>query len=128
MGLFNKKKAKDNLPDTYEKEAVAIADLFLPEYEIDLSKDTTFSFPIGELGILGTAAASLIPSLRIVTETVSVNTTGVYSHDIYSGESITASRFDLDHFIPCSYVANDELWNLIPMERRLNSSKSNKLP
>ena len=78
MGLFNKKKAKDNLPDTYEKEAVAIADLFLPEYEIDLSKDTTFSFPIGELGILGTAAASLIPSLRIVTETVSVNTTGVY--------------------------------------------------
>ncbi len=48
--------------------------------------------------------------------------------DIYTGEPIETMRFDLDHFVPWSYVANDELWNLIPMERRLNSSKSNKLP
>ena len=30
--------------------------------------------------------------------------------------------------IPWSYVANDELWNLIPMDGNLNSSKNNKLP
>ena len=34
----------------------------------------------------------------------------------------------MDHFVPWSFVANDELWNLIPIEKRLNSSKSNKLP
>ena len=56
------------------------------------------------------------------------NTGAVSIRDIYTGESIETTRFDLDHFVPWSYVANDELWNLIPMERRLNSSKSNKLP
>lgn len=56
------------------------------------------------------------------------NTGAVSIRDIYTGKSIETTRFDLDHFVPWSYVANDELWNLLPMERRLNSSKSNKLP
>ena len=34
----------------------------------------------------------------------------------------------IDHFVPWSYVASDELWNLIPTERSINSSKSNNLP
>ena len=49
-------------------------------------------------------------------------------HDIYSGNPIDIQQSDLDHFVPWSFVANDELWNLIPMEKRLNSSKSNRLP
>lgn len=49
-------------------------------------------------------------------------------HDIYSGNPIDIRQSDLDHFVPWSFVANDELWNLIPMEKRLNSSKSNRLP
>ena len=49
-------------------------------------------------------------------------------HDIYSGCEIEVSKSDLDHFVPWSFVANDELWDLIPMERRLNSSKNNRLP
>ena len=36
--------------------------------------------------------------------------------------------FDLDHFVPWSYVASDELWDLLPMDSSLNSSKSNRLP
>jgi hypothetical protein len=48
--------------------------------------------------------------------------------DVYSGMELDSTDFDLDHFIPWSYVANDELWNLIPMDKRLNSSKSNRLP
>ena len=48
--------------------------------------------------------------------------------DIYTGLLLTRNQFDLDHFIPWSYVTNDELWNLTPMDGRLNSSKSNKLP
>ena len=48
--------------------------------------------------------------------------------DIYTGQLLTGNQFDLDHYIPWSYVTNDELWNLTPMDGRLNSSKSNKLP
>jgi len=49
-------------------------------------------------------------------------------HDIYSGASLDMKKYDLDHFIPWSYVANDEIWNLTPMDSKLNSSKSNHLP
>ena len=48
--------------------------------------------------------------------------------DTYTGNVLSNGRFDLDHFVPWSYIANDELWNLTPMNGRLNSSKSNKLP
>lgn len=36
--------------------------------------------------------------------------------------------YDVDHFIPWSFVMNDELWNLMPMDSSLNSLKSNRLP
>ena len=41
---------------------------------------------------------------------------------------VTPKKYDVDHFIPWSFVMNDELWNLMPMDSSLNSSKSNKLP
>ena len=36
--------------------------------------------------------------------------------------------YDLDHFIPWSFVCHDLLWNLIPSDGSINSSKSDKLP
>ena len=48
--------------------------------------------------------------------------------EIYTGKELSVDDFTLDHFVPKSYVANDELWNLTPMGSRLNSSKNNKLP
>lgn len=48
--------------------------------------------------------------------------------DIFTGKLILTKQYDLDHFIPWSFVMNDELWNLMPMDSSLNSSKSNKLP
>lgn len=48
--------------------------------------------------------------------------------DVFTGEKIQKSQYDVDHFIPWSFVMNDELWNLMPMDSSLNSSKSNKLP
>lgn len=57
---------------------------------------------------------------------------GVIRHtqvlDIYTGAHILADYFDVDHFVPWSFVMNDELWNLMPMDSSLNSSKSNNLP
>lgn len=57
-----------------------------------------------------------------------VNVTGRPLFEIYTGNELSIDEFDLDHFVPRSYVCNDELWNLTPMEKKLNSSKNNKLP
>lgn len=48
--------------------------------------------------------------------------------DIYGDELLTADNVAIDHFVPWSYVAHDEFWNLHPTTRRTNSSKSNRLP
>lgn len=48
--------------------------------------------------------------------------------DVFKNEPIKKESYDVDHFIPWSFVMNDELWNLMPMDSSLNSSKSNRLP
>ncbi|MCR5205687.1 MAG: HNH endonuclease [Lachnospiraceae bacterium] len=48
--------------------------------------------------------------------------------DVFTGKKVIPGNYDVDHFIPWSFVMNDELWNLMPMDSSLNSSKSNKLP
>lgn len=48
--------------------------------------------------------------------------------DVFTGEAVIPKQYDVDHFIPWSFVMNDELWNLMPMDSSLNSSKSNRLP
>lgn len=48
---------------------------------------------------------------------------------IYTDHEITPNyKFALDHFLPWSFVGHDQLWNLIPANPRVNSSKSNNLP
>lgn len=47
---------------------------------------------------------------------------------IYTGKPLHRGDYDLDHFIPWSFVSHDLLWNLIPSDGSINSSKSNKLP
>lgn len=56
------------------------------------------------------------------------NLTGNSLYEIYTGNKLDIDAFDLDHFVPRSYVSNDELWNLTPASKSLNSSKNNKLP
>ncbi len=48
--------------------------------------------------------------------------------DVFTDEAVVPKQYDVDHFIPWSFVMNDELWNLMPMDSSLNSSKSNRLP
>lgn len=49
-------------------------------------------------------------------------------NDVFTNDPIDQSKYDVDHFIPWSFVMNDELWNLMPMDSSLNSAKSNRLP
>lgn len=47
---------------------------------------------------------------------------------IYTGKDIYKNNYDLDHFIPWSFVSHNLLWNLLPADSCINSSKSNNLP
>ena len=48
--------------------------------------------------------------------------------EIY-GDAVLANKdISVDHFVPWQYVAHDELWNLHPTTKSINSSKSNSLP
>ena len=49
-------------------------------------------------------------------------------HEIYGGGILEENDISIDHFVPWSYVANDEIWNLHPTTRSINSAKSNQLP
>jgi len=51
-----------------------------------------------------------------------------YIHCIYTGAQLTVGDYDLDHFIPWSFVVHDLLWNLLPSDSSINSSKSNCIP
>lgn len=48
--------------------------------------------------------------------------------EIYGQTKLTDKNISIDHFVPWSYVAHDELWNLHPTTRSINSSKSSCLP
>ncbi|MCY4150917.1 MAG: hypothetical protein OXE94_01600 [Aestuariivita sp.] len=47
---------------------------------------------------------------------------------IFTGKPLTKDGFNLDHFLPWSFVAHNRFWNLTPIEKELNFSKSNRLP
>ena len=47
---------------------------------------------------------------------------------LFSNTKLSISNYEVDHFIPWTYVAHNQCWNLIPILSNVNSSKSNKLP
>lgn len=50
-------------------------------------------------------------------------------HCIYTGRLLgTDSNYDIDHFLPWSFLAHDQLWNLIPADSSVNCSKNDRIP
>lgn len=47
---------------------------------------------------------------------------------IYTDTKLTVGKYDLDHFIPWSFVVHDLMWNLLPSDSSINSSKRNCIP
>ncbi|HXE73982.1 MAG TPA: HNH endonuclease domain-containing protein [Candidatus Nitrosotenuis sp.] len=47
---------------------------------------------------------------------------------LYTGAVLEPGTAALDHFLPWSFVAHDRLWNLVPVHRKANSSKGDRLP
>lgn len=57
----------------------------------------------------------------------------IHLPELYTGLRFTEENkkkhgiMSIDHFIPWSFVLHDELWNLCPMFKNINSKKGNKL-
>ncbi|MFL0247346.1 HNH endonuclease domain-containing protein [Candidatus Clostridium stratigraminis] len=53
--------------------------------------------------------------------------------DLYTGEEFNKDNYEkygvlsIDHFIPWSFVLHDEIWNLVPTFKNINSKKSDNL-
>ena len=47
---------------------------------------------------------------------------------IYTNNPLGMNDFDLDHFMPWSFVSHNQNWNLIPADGSFNSSKNNRIP
>jgi hypothetical protein len=47
---------------------------------------------------------------------------------IYTSDILEAGAYDVEHYIPYSFVTHNLIWNLIPASPGINSAKSNKLP
>jgi hypothetical protein len=47
---------------------------------------------------------------------------------IYSNQKLRLDDISLDHYLPWSFVAHDQLWNLVPVPKSVNSSKSDNIP
>ena len=47
---------------------------------------------------------------------------------IYTDHPLGVNDFDLDHFMPWSFVSHNQNWNLIPADGSFNSFKSNRIP
>jgi hypothetical protein len=47
--------------------------------------------------------------------------------DIYS-KAVLGPKFSIDHFLPWSFVAHDQIWNLLPVQPQTNSAKGDSFP
>jgi len=47
---------------------------------------------------------------------------------VWSNRPLKNGKFDIDHILPYSVWFNNDLWNLLPTDPKINSKKSNKIP
>ena len=47
---------------------------------------------------------------------------------IWSSKKLTHGKYDIDHVLPYSIWFNNDLWNLLPCDPKVNSKKSDKIP
>ena len=47
---------------------------------------------------------------------------------VWSGKKLSKGKYDIDHVLPYSIWFNNDLWNLLPCDSKINGKKSNKIP
>lgn len=47
---------------------------------------------------------------------------------VWSGKELTRKTSDIDHVLPFSVWFNNDLWNLLPADKKVNNQKRDKIP
>jgi hypothetical protein len=47
---------------------------------------------------------------------------------VWSGKVLTRKTSDIDHVLPFSVWFNNDLWNLLPSDKKINNQKRDKIP
>lgn len=71
-------KTNSDIASIPEMSLVKLTEQILTDVHTDISTQKSISVPISQLAMLGAGVSSLIPSLRTVTQTTSVNLHGIY--------------------------------------------------
>lgn len=74
----NNQQELDPLTTDETKDLACITDNILLDVRADIQQSNKLSVPIAQLSTLGSGVASMLPAFRTVTQTTSVNTTGLY--------------------------------------------------
>lgn len=135
---FNSKKNLYYFPENNLKSIEISADwrkYFLENYE--LLKDFTYWKFADFLQTRNTGVPALVKKFELPESRISLETQRKFwtpfltsSHlakDIY-GNQLDPNNFALDHFLPWTFVVHNQIWNLTPTDRELNSSKSDQIP
>ena len=49
-------------------------------------------------------------------------------HCVWSGKKVNPRSFDVDHALPYALFHNNDLWNLLPADKKINNAKRDKVP
>ena len=72
--LFN----NSSLATNNSVSIIEISNDILEDTRKNISEKTTFSLPFSQMSTLGAGVASMLPAFRTVTQTTTINTTGLY--------------------------------------------------
>lgn len=135
---FNSKKNPYYFPENSLSSIEISAEwrkYFLENYA--LLKDFTYWNFADFLQTRNTAVPGLVKKFELPESRISLETQRKFwapfltsSHlakDIF-GNQLDPNNFALDHFLPWTFVVHNQIWNLTPMDRSLNSSKSDQIP
>lgn len=69
---------------------------------------------------------NLNKQMKIWTKFICINGSSI---DLFGGQTLKSlEHTSIDHFMPWSFCTHDLLWNLHPIEKKINSKKNNSFP
>lgn len=117
---------------SYIKDNIGIIKAWIDHELVHFLQRRNPSIPNIPFKVNPQTSRNLVKAKKIWDEAISINPAlnfDLFSNKIFTKESTTIhGPLSIDHFLPWSFVAHDQLWNLIPTHRNINSSKNNNLP
>lgn len=76
--IFGRGKKDEAVAESSQSDLIELTNGILMDARTDIADKASFSMPIAQLATLGAGVSSMIPALRTVTQTTTVNTQGLF--------------------------------------------------